>query len=419
MRSDMSLAPIPSAAITASSDFECLAVSDFPSFDYSKKEVRRAGDIIAGSLPWSDETRDEILHAFQIANNWRNAHAYPMRSIRASIVWCMSRHSIKGLTAARLKRMQAIRRKLKRVRLNLEQYQDLGGCRAILSSVDDVRRVREFVRQHSRHEVRNENDYISEPKDDGYRGIHTILLYRGRGEDRVFDDRRIEVQLRTEMQHSWATGIEAVGLFRGEDLKAGQGDARWLRLFHLMSAEIAEAEGCPLPPDAPSQQKRRTEIRDLSLGLDALNDLDKLGHAVDWAAFAVQPIDKPKYYLLKYDRGAGLVSVSPHNNPIEATDSYGQAELDVRGLDRDDAAIVLIEADKIENLKHAFPNYFGDVRHLRNRLQMIVEGETGKVYTVKRQEVVPPRPKERPDQSWLRRRNLLLPKNLRDKKSRS
>src|ERR1700730_7635797 len=58
------------------------SVSKYPIFDYSMRDVKRAGEMISGTLPWTDETAPQIRRVFQIANSWRDAHAYPMRSIR-------------------------------------------------------------------------------------------------------------------------------------------------------------------------------------------------------------------------------------------------------------------------------------------------------------------------------------------------
>ena len=65
----------------------------------------------------------------------------------------------------------------------------------------------------------------------------------------VFHDRRVEVQIRTFLQHTWATAVEAVGAYRGENMKGGEGNSDWLRLFSLMSGEFAATENCALPPD--------------------------------------------------------------------------------------------------------------------------------------------------------------------------
>src|SRR6266436_8845112 len=101
-------------------------------------------------------------------------------------------------------------------------------------------------------EIKTEDNYLLEPKIDGYRSHHIIFSFSPKDSERAaYTGRRIELQVRTQLQHSWATAIEAVGLFRGEQLKSDQGSREWLRLFKLMSDEFAEAERCPVAPGTP------------------------------------------------------------------------------------------------------------------------------------------------------------------------
>jgi hypothetical protein len=79
------------------------SVADFPQFQFSKREVKRSGELIAGALVWNDRTAPEIRQAFLVANNWRDAHAYPMRSIRRQLIWYMGNQNLEGITGARLK----------------------------------------------------------------------------------------------------------------------------------------------------------------------------------------------------------------------------------------------------------------------------------------------------------------------------
>jgi ppGpp synthetase/RelA/SpoT-type nucleotidyltranferase len=230
-----------------------------PGFGYSKGDVRRAGQIIAANMPWCEENDQKIREAFRIANNWRDTHAVPMHSVRYSVICFMRYAALNGITAARLKRMQAIRRKLQRFNYTLERLQHLGGCRVILPTIADVETLVDRIKHRARHEIREDN-YILNPKNDGYRSHHLMLTYQGRGPKEVFTGRKIELQVRTTLQHSWATAIEAVGLFRREELKNNSGSAEWLRLFKLMSAEFDDAEHCPLPPDIPSVTERREEV---------------------------------------------------------------------------------------------------------------------------------------------------------------
>ena len=69
--------------------------------------------------------------------------------------------------------------------------------------------------------------------DFGYRALHLWTRYRGL---------RIEVQLRTRLQHSWAATVEDLSALTGIDYKSGEGPEEvhvWLR---LLSQSYAYAE---------------------------------------------------------------------------------------------------------------------------------------------------------------------------------
>lgn len=144
-------------------------MTKFLPFEFSMRDVRRSGEVIAGDLSWTPESQKRIREAFNIANIWRDSHEYPMRSIRMALGAHIRHRSLNGFTVARLKRMQAIRRKLKRMNdgdkpLGLNQLQDLGGCRAIMNTMRDVSSLTEAIRERFRHDYRGENHYISDPK---------------------------------------------------------------------------------------------------------------------------------------------------------------------------------------------------------------------------------------------------------------
>lgn len=185
--------------------------------------------------------------------------------------------------------------------------------------------MNDFV-ANSPHFLFEPYDYIQNPKPDGYRSHHLVFKYIGKGDDQVFNGRRIEIQVRTRLQHAWATAVEAVGLFRGEDLKGGNGSADWLRLFQLMSSEFAMAENCPDLPDAPKRTDRLPEIIDLDKRLRAIDTLDVLSQSFQYVEEYIQPSAKPEYFLLEYDNRGGHVTVEPHFNALLGADSYDNAE---------------------------------------------------------------------------------------------
>ena len=384
-------------------------VSEFPKFDFTMKDVVRAGDALAGDLIWTPETEDHIREVFRIANNWRDSHAYPMRKLRYELIGKIRRAQIiGGQTAARLKRMLSIRGKLKRLPGKLNQMQDLAGCRAIMPSMKDVNALIDCLRKDSPHELRNEHDYIKNPKADGYRSHHMVFGFKGSGDDSVFDGRRVEIQIRSNVQHSWATAVEAVGMFRREDMKGGHGNPDWLRLFQLMSAEVALAEDCAPDGDAGVRPDRVRELTDLEAKLNAVQTLEDIRQGVRYIDEYVRDANYvPEYYLLKYDRTAGSVTVEPYREPLSGVRSLDTAEASGEKGDKN-INVVLVEADSIENLKAAYPNYFGDVQVFKSRLQGIV-GKTGS-FTLAPQQKAPRKPREKPDFSWIGRAHMPKPK---------
>ena len=262
------------------SDPEFSDMADFPSFNYTKADVKAASRVIGNEAIWTPETEDSIRCAFSVANNWRQSHAFPMNSIRISATWHV-RH-LQRISAGRLKRMSAIRAKLRRIpHLRLDNLQDIGGCRIVLPEIEHVQYLSAKIREKLRHELRKESPYILEPKDDGYRSHHMIWLYVGKGRNKVFDGRSIELQIRTSLQHAWATAIEAVGTFRNEALKSGEGSPEWRRLMTLMSADFCDLENCPTPDKTPDRPARRKEICDLAKSLDAVATLETVNRVFD------------------------------------------------------------------------------------------------------------------------------------------
>ena len=47
---------------------------------------------------------------------------------------------------------------------------------------------------------------------------------------------RIELQIRTRLQHLWATAVETAGLYTKKSLKSGQGENGWLEFFMIVSS---------------------------------------------------------------------------------------------------------------------------------------------------------------------------------------
>jgi hypothetical protein len=189
-------------------------------------------------------------------------------------------------------------------------------------------------------------------------------------------------------------------LFRGENLKGNQGNKEWLRFFKLMSAEFAEAEGCTAPFGVGSHSARVLEIKKLDKALEASATLDNLSHAVRWTERSILPREKPTHFMIRYDNLARTVDIQPYFVPINAVNSYDMAEDIYNKSGEYSENIVLVEVDKIETLKEAYPNYFGDVQRLKFHLKRITQGKRVEEYTALPQQFVPLQPRELPGGRW-------------------
>lgn len=336
---------------------ESLDVADFVTPDYSRKQVAKAGKTLCEPMPWGIGRDDEYRMIFKVAYDWRASHAYPMSKMRIELRSLIQATMKRGVTAGRLKRMSSIRRKLERLDVTLVQIQDIGGCRAIVDSQESLERLLAHCRSGlGNHKLRMDRSYLDTPRKSGYRSHHLVYDFQPeQANEEPFRDRRIEIQLRSRLQHSWATAVEAIGLHRREDLKAGEGNPDWLRFFQLVSAGFAEFEGTGAVPETPDKAERVAEINAINHKLKALQTLETLNEAFRY-------LDQNRragatYYMLQFDNVAQTLDITTYDKLMRVSERYGQEE-----TSHGNRNTVVVVVDTLEALKEAYPNYFLDVR---------------------------------------------------------
>lgn len=324
---------------------------------YSREDVRRAGRAF---IDPATSLRDRE-HARAIINNWRSAHGFPLNSIQMVLRNKVRRMgSGDPVVAQRTKRLPSIANKLRRFqKMDLPRMHDIGGCRAVLETIDEVRAVEASYlspKSRSRHLIGRHDDYIANPKPDGYRGVHVVVNYQGTGRQQAWTGLRIEVQLRTKMQHAWATALETVDTFTKQALKSNVGEPEWLRFFALMGAEVAAREGEPLVPETPaSASERRAELLSLAMRLKVVERLTAYGETIRVLEDDVVRKDE-RHYLLDLDIAAGMLNVGTYGNAAAAEDAYAVLE----GQAGDGRDVVLVAVSSMAALRRAYPNYFLD-----------------------------------------------------------
>lgn len=337
---------------------------------YQPAELNKAGKILvresrADDMPWADMKRwSEWSSALNVLNNWRSAHGYPLNTFQVNLRNSARSVDSSAIIAQRTKRLVSIASKLERFpTMKLSQMQDIGGCRAVVKSVAAVKKLGDFYQKTSRikHKLASCDDYIKMPQKSGYRGMHLVYRYYSdkRG-TKVYNDLKIEMQLRSQYQHAWATAVETVGMFIRQALKSSVGEADWLRFFALMGSAIALRENSQLVPNTPTN--RSGLIAELDDYTDKLNVESRLRAYGDALKTIEEGPGDSHYYLLNLDPDQNRLVVKGFKleQIAQAESEYAESEKYVKSHPGTDA--VLVAVDSITALQRAYPNYFADTR---------------------------------------------------------
>lgn len=333
--------------------------------EHGKGEIDRAGEFLAlwwRRLPKEADDISMLSKTWIVAQNWRTSHAYPLNSFQVNLRARARRVEDGALVAQRLKRISSVLNKLAREpKMKLSQMQDLGGCRAILSDVNAVDKLFGMYRGGDDLLFESESnlkcyDYLREPKSDGYRGIHVVGRFAARSEAREdWNGHRIEIQLRSRLQHAFATAVETVTTFTREPLKFGGGPDTWKRFFSLMGSALAVREGTPLVPGTPVNESELTkELRETAKELKVRHRLRGWSNALK--SLPRRNIKGFKWLLLVLDVEANTIKVTGYADRQKAATAV--AELEKRKANNLDAVLVWVRSAR--DLRKAYPNYYAD-----------------------------------------------------------
>lgn len=337
----------------------------------SKKQINKAGAILTLDEP----SQADLSWAIALADRWRACHAYPINTFQATLRTKLKTYQGDPIAAQRLKRMPTIIDKLKRYpNMKLTTMQDIGGVRAILNSLSDVYSLAEGYRESQRfpHDLLDQKDYIQNPRDeDGYRSIHLIYRYTN-SQARNYDGLRIELQIRTRLQHTWATAVETMGTLLGQALKSRIGDREWLNFFALISAIFAIDESSPTLPRFNGQSRKdlSASVASLEESLDALTLMQGLSVAAN-RIYEDNSRGGWSYHLIILNSLKRTLRIKRYDR-----DSLDQALSDYASIEAEAAKgakiePVLVSAGPMQNLRRAYPNFFLDINEFGERVKEI------------------------------------------------
>lgn len=331
---------------------------------YTRKEIDRTGKLLASTNP------NEVKQAIDKLNDWRSLHLLPLDVLQNKIEEFLKFNNVKPLLISRrLKRLTSIQSKLEMNKdMGLGGMQDIGGLRVVVDTVDTLLYLQSLLRSIpiEKFECRRMYDYINEPKESGYRSVHYAYIYHSNNKD--YDGLRIELQIRTKLQHLWATAVETAGLYTNTSLKASQGEKKWLEFFQIVSSLFSFKEKLPI-----IRKLRTHSMRDLMVKCYTLNKANKFSDILKALNVSVhqKPTLKDAYYYLIYinfETKRVRIKFFTKEEETSASNLYVKLEKD---LENGKNAAVLVSVNEVNELIEAYPSYFLDTEEFTSNIDKI------------------------------------------------
>ena len=207
---------------------------------YSKSFLKKVGEKLRTSRSLTSKD-DE--HCF---NEFRSGHIDILTyyiDYCASIIDSEFFKQDEIFLGARLKKRETIINKLQTrfQQMSLYRMHDIAGIRLIFPDVKSLKRFKEKLLSNEETDKKyintsgNKYDYITKSKErTGYRGFH-IVFQETEGDIKA----NIEIQLRTEVQHAWATTVEMWDSEFKDNAKFGLAQEKTIEFFYLLSQFLA------------------------------------------------------------------------------------------------------------------------------------------------------------------------------------
>lgn len=300
-----------------------------------------------------------------IFSEWRSAHAILTREVANTLKRKNQKDSI---ISRRLKRQASTFAKLSRYpNMQLQRMQDIGGVRIILKNKKEVYTLSNELeklyasnKKNAAFELKKPiDDYIANPKDyDGYRSIHHSYIYRGSSKKKEFlKGMLIELQIRTKIQHIWATTVEIFDMKHKSSLKIGGGNEEHREFFKLCSLVLSF-----LDKTTTEEEKENFNLEKVHSRISELNEKHKILSLLSGLSVSISYIDKKNkndFFILELDFNTNKLKVSTPNSEEEAKYIYAGKEQDIK-MRKEEKDVVLVSGENMKAIEKAYPNYFLD-----------------------------------------------------------
>lgn len=358
--------------------------------NFTNNEVSKAGEALKDDNLMQNMIK--FSEVMEILTYWRESHLTPLNEAEKILNQYVSKIDKHAFIAKRIKRLNSIKKKLKRFsRMELKNMQDIGGIRVVLSNLNQVYTLQnKLLNQHKSHfynddRAINIDDYIKKPKDDGYRCLHMV----GKFKNDVNKERKIELQIRTRLQHSWATTLEIIDIFTSQDLKSNQGLATYHKFLQQVSEQFAileQLDNFDINNIEQSYNKYSETVlknmgmlnqcKEISLFFNQKFGFKTFGETLEEYSTVLNNIqinnnNKNGYLLVRLNIKQNQIDTEffEINKKDDALNQYSLYEQTLS--QNKNWIIALISTNAVGGLKEAYPNYFADCKLFIQVIQMI------------------------------------------------
>lgn len=322
---------------------------------YGRHQIDKAGEIIMSS-----KNNEDYDNAMLKINEWRTLHLPALDTLQKELLSLLNPNKTDiFLTSRRLKRITSILYKLDiNPEMRLGGMQDIGGFRIVVNDIEALLNTKKVLSENipTSFDLVKIMDYIQEPKESGYRSIHFIYKYKSTDDNT--DGAKVELQIRTKLQHSWAMAVETAGLITSTPLKSSMGSDDWLTFFKIVSSLFSIKEKQPI---LKVHREQGYDVHGLMKLLYAINV--EHNHSETLKVLNVSGIQAKKenfkngYYILNINFESKIVKISAYSKEKENEASMAYSELE-KGVTDKCNAVVLVSVPKMKELQDAYPSYF-------------------------------------------------------------
>lgn len=309
----------------------------------------------------SETDVDKYIQYTDAFDDYRKNHLVPMSKTTMELQQWLAHFGKEYFIAQRLKRKPQILRKLRRFSVRLSQLQDIGGTRVIVDQNRDVNELVTFLKERFQSskdlKVIRLTDYRGEGREDsGYRAFHVILEREGY---------KMELQIRSKIQHYWAETIERTSIVYGHHLKELDGDPTVIQYFKLLSDLFNEIEAGRKPPAA-----LRTKIEDLRIKSERIiQDADEKNVFSSYVNEGItKDLERKEkslgdgglnnwIFVFNWNIGAFVTWELITNDPNGAISKY--VEFENRYKSEDGFEVVLVGSSNVATVRQTHSHYFG------------------------------------------------------------